>query len=321
MALDADQIVDRRHLRRKVTFWRVAAIVLALVALFAGLSATTGLLDQRTAHVARVTLPSVITDSREHIRLLRRVADSSAARAVIIAIDSPGGTTAGSEAIHEEIRKVAEEKPVAAQMGTVATSGGYAAAIGADYVVARRNTITGSIGVLVQWADVTELMDSLGVDMQSVKSDPLKAAPSPFEPTTAEAREVIGELVADSYDWFIDLVAERRGLDRATVREVADGRIMTGRQAAGRDLVDAVGGEDEIRDWLADTHDIDRDLPVRDWQTSGTLGSGVVSGSAAWLARVVGLDGLARAIERNWALSGAGLDGLVSVWHPQPLEE
>jgi protease IV len=298
------------------------ALRAAVLAVIAGLVAAGATVrDPRPSHVARVELPAVMLENREQIELLRRIADSRAVRALIVVIDSPGGTTAGSEAMHEAIRKVAAEKPVVAQLGTVAASGGYAAAIAADHIVARQNTITGSIGVLVQWADVRELLDSVGVEMQSVKSDPLKAAPSPFEPTTEEARAMMRSLVEDSHAWFVELVAERRGLDPQTARLYGDGRIMTGRQALEARLVDAVGGEEAARDWLAEAHGIDRDTPVRDWRASGRLGS-LGSGSAVgWLARAVGLEALVTAIERRMALSGVGLDGLVSVWHPQALEE
>ncbi len=322
MTLDADQIVDRRRLSRKLSFWRVAAFLLAL-AVIAGLvySGTLGMMTARGAHVARVDLTGVIVDNREQIELLDRVARSRSARALIVSIDSPGGTTAGSEALYEALRRVAEDKPVVAQMGTLATSGGYAAALGADHIVARRNTITGSIGVLVQWADISELMTSIGVEFESEKSSPLKASPNPFEPATEEARQALRSLVLDSYDWFVELVAERRGLASQEARSVGDGRIMTGRQALDAGLVDELGGEEEARDWLAAEHGIDRDLPVRQWSTSSGLSSYAFAGSAGWLARALGLETVARSFERSLALSGAGLDGLVSVWHPQTIEE
>lgn len=322
MALDADQIVDRRRLRRRLSFWRVLAFVLAVVALGAGLAAAgAGMFDPRPAHVARVELPGVITESREHIELFRQIAENRSVRALIVVIDSPGGTTAGSEAIHDAIRKVAETKPVVAQLGTLATSGGYAAAIAADHIVSRRNTITGSIGVLVQWADLQELLDSIGVEMQSVKSDPLKAVPSPFEPTTEAARAMVHDLVEDSHAWFVELVAERRGLELPTARQLGDGRIMTGQQALAVGLVDSLGGEEEARNWLADTHDIDRDVPLRDWRPSRSFAPIGGSSALAWVARMAGLESLAQALERRLALSGLSLDGLVSVWHPQTLEE
>jgi protease IV len=322
MALDADQIVERRRLRRRVSLWRVLAIILAGVAVVAGLAAAGAtIFDPRPAHIARVEMSGLITGGRGQIEMLRRIAESSSVRALVVVVDSPGGTTAGSEAIHDAIRKVAEEKPVVAQLETVAASGGYAVALAADHIVARRNTITGSIGVVMQWADVRDLLDSLGVEIESVKSDPLKAAPSPFEPTTEEARAMLRGMVDDSYDWFIELVAERRGLDSDQVRAVGDGRVMTGRQALAAALVDALGGEAEARDWLAETHDIDRDTSIRDWRPSSSIG-GIGSGSAvAWLARVVGLEAFAQMVERRLATGGVGLDGLVSVWHPQVLEE
>lgn len=323
MSLDADQIIDRRRLRRKLSFWRVAAFVLAAVALFAGLVALMpgSTFGPRKSHIARVTLDGVIVENRDLQKTLDRIAESRSARALIVAIDSPGGTTAGSEAIYEAIRKVAAKKPVVAQIGTLAASGGYAAAIAADHIVARRTSITGSIGVLFQWADVSRLLGDIGVEVDTVKSGPLKAEPNPFEPASEEAKAAIRSLVLDSYDWFVGLVAERRNLDMPVARRLADGRIYTGGQALELGLVDAIGGEETALDWLESSHGIDRKLQIRDWSRDGSLGGFGLAETAAAIARSAGLDRLAAAILRLAGPGIAGLDGLVSVWQPQNLEE
>ena len=172
-------------------------------------------------------------------------------KGVILAIDSPGGTTAGGESIFDEVRLLAAEKPVTAQVGTLAASAGYMIASATDHIVARKSSIVGSIGVLIQFPDVTGLMDKLGVKLEEVKSSPLKAEPSPFNPTTDEERAMVRKLILDSYDWFVGIVDERRPLTRAEVTALADGSIFTGRQALTNKLVDALGGEREAIDWLA----------------------------------------------------------------------
>jgi protease-4 len=322
MSLDADQIVDRRRLRRKLSFWRVLAFLLAAIAIIgvAASSMPDGLIGPRKAHVARVELTGVIVENRDLEKMLDKIARTRSARALILAIDSPGGTTAGSEALYAAIRRVAEKKPVVAQIGTVAASGGYAAAIATDHIVARRTSITGSIGVLFQWADVSKLLGDIGVNVDTIKSGALKAEPNPFEPTSPEAKAAIRSLVMDSYDWFVGLVAERRDLDPAEARKLSDGRIYSGGQALKLNLVDAIGGEEAARDWLASEHNIRRGLKVRDWKPGETLTGVGFSDSASALARALGWDTLAALIDRA-RISSANLDGLVSVWQPQDLEE
>ncbi|MCB1490458.1 MAG: S49 family peptidase, partial [Rhodobiaceae bacterium] len=181
MSLEADALADRRRLRRKLSFWRVAAFVVALIAVLAaiGMTARDGNILP-VNHIARVNIHGIITDNREQQKLLRDIADNKRAKALILDIDSPGGTTTGAEALFEAIRAVADKKPVVASLGTVAASGGYIAAIGADHIVARGNTLAGSIGVIIQWPNATELLGKVGVAVKSVKSSPIKAEPTPY---------------------------------------------------------------------------------------------------------------------------------------------
>jgi protease-4 len=185
---------------------------------------------------------------------------------VIVHINSPGGTTAGSEALYASLRAVAAKKPVVAVLSEVAASGGYVAAIGTDHIVARGNTLTGSIGVIMEYPDVTGIMDRIGVEVETVRSSPLKAEPSPFRETSPAARAVEEKLVAESYDWFRGLVGERRSLEGAALDAVANGQVFTGRLALGNGLVDEIGGEPEALAWLESRDSALDGLPVRDWE-------------------------------------------------------
>lgn len=318
MAVDIDALVDRRRLRRKVTFWRIATFVVIAVALISGILYVSGAseLSKRTAHVARIPIEGLIVEDRKTLKMIEKIGKSDAVKGVVISINSPGGSTTGGEALYEALRALAEKKPLVAEMRTIGTSAGYMVALSADHIVARYNTITGSIGVLFQFGNIQKLLDTVGVEMEAVKSAPLKAEPDFYSQTSPEARAMLQSLVKDSYDWFVGLVADRRSLEPAKARTLADGRILTGHEALSEQLVDAIGGENTAIDWLENEKGVKKDLPVVTWSTNENLeelpftsrvsrefGKGIGS---ALLDPINDAKGL---IPR-----GLTLDGLVSVW-------
>lgn len=310
MSFDADAITDRRRLKRRLFFWRFAAVVAVVLAILAAIGTT----RFHHAQIARVEITGIITDDRAMQDLLKQLADDHAVKAVILSIDSPGGTTTGAEALYTKVRQLAAKKPVVATLGTVAASGGYIAALSADHIVARGNTLTGSIGVLFEWPQFAGLMDKLGIEVQSVKSAPLKAEPEPYHKPSPEALAATRDLVVSSYDWFLGLVQERRKLDAATAKKLGDGRVYTGWQAVQNKLVDEIGGEDEAVKWLTSVRKIPTGLPVEDWapeQEDATYGS--FTGQAAGQVLAAAIETLAGKTLQTKRLT---LDGLTSVWHP-----
>ena len=264
-ALERDFYEERRRKWRRSAFWRgflVAAVLAAIVAGFAGSDA----LIEARPQIARYQVTGIITDDPERDRLVRELAENDSVRAVVLRINSPGGTTAGAEALYASLRRVAERKPVVAVLGEVAASGGYVAAIGADHIVGRGNTLTGSIGVIMEYPDLTQVMERLGIELETVRSSELKAEPSPFRPTNPAARARDEALVAESYRWFRDLVGDRRGLEGAALDAVANGGVFTGRLALENGLIDEIGGEPEAVAWLESRDRALADLPVRDWE-------------------------------------------------------
>lgn len=316
MSLDADTLADRRRLKRRLFFWRVGAVVAVALALIVLVSDGGFPLGQ--SHIARVTVSGVIVDDRYQQEMLEKIADDNNVKGVILSIDSPGGTTTGSEALYEAVRRLAEKKPVVAVLGTVAASGGYIAALSADHIVARGNTITGSIGVLFQWTQLQDMLGKIGVEMKEVKSSPLKAEPSPFHKADPRALAATQEMIDASYEWFLQLVAERRAMDETTARRLGDGRVYTGWQAVENGLVDQLGGEDVAIAWLSTTHDIYEDLPVTDWEPrypelgfAGFMGRAM--GRAFGEALLVATDEMTGKTQQTKRLT---LDGLTSVWQP-----
>jgi protease IV len=317
MVLDAESVIDRRRLKRRVTAWRLAALVFGLLALGLYLLGSRDGVGPASLlpHVARVTVSGLITDDRKMNELIEKIGKSDQVKAVILDINSPGGTTTGGEALYDAVRRLAEKKPVVAVCGTLATSAAYIAALATDRIFVYGNTITGSVGVIFQWAEVTELLKTLGIKVEEVRSGPLKAVPSPFEPADEKARALTEEMVQEAKVWFIDLVSKRRNIDATSVPGLTEGRIYSGRQAVELKLVDAVGDEKVARSWLAKERNVPSGLKVVDWKPAEES-----SGWFGWLSEALGaVFGLSA--ERLAGLFGQisstlKLDGLVSVWHP-----
>ncbi len=312
----ADYLVERRRLRSKVTFWRVVTFLVVIAAILYGGWRVAGGGQALTSseHVARLNIEGLITGDRDTLRLIQNVAESKAA-AVILNIESPGGTTTGSEKIYEELRRLAAKKPTVAVVGNMAASGAYIAALGADRIYARGNSLVGSIGVLFQIPNVSKLLDTVGVKVEEVKSSPLKAAPNGLEPTSPEARAALASLVADSFDWFKALVKERRNLSDQELNVVADGRVFTGRQGLPLKLIDALGGEREAIEWLETEKKVQAKLPVREWRRQRSLENLGILGLTAGAAEFLGFESMAVTL-RKVEQSGQSrmLDGLVAIW-------
>src|SRR5438309_905413 len=323
MSLDSDVIVDRRRIRRKLTFWRVFAAVVAILAVVAiGVIATPGgrgSLTTTTSSIARVKIDGLIRSDSERVEALERLEKSRAA-AVIVHINSPGGTTAGSEQLYDSLMRLKAKKPLVVVVEGLAASGGYITAIASDHIIAQQSSLVGSIGVLFQFPNVSELLKTVGVKVEEVKSTPLKAAPNGFEPTSPEARAALDALVKDSYAWFKVLVKERRGMDDTPLEKVVDGRVFTGRQAIDLKLIDQIGDEKTAVTWLEEQKGVKKGLTVRDYKLEPRFGdlpflktAAVVSLEALGLGSIahqIGQTGVAQAVDR------LGMDGMLALWQP-----
>ncbi len=300
MFIEGDFLLDRRRLVARLSCWRTLAIVALACAAVLAFGRFDGFSDD--AYIARYAVDGVIVDAAPRRQTLARIAEDGDAEALIVHIDSPGGSVVGGEALHRALRTVAESKPVVAIMGELATSAAYMAAIAADRVYAREATITGSVGVIMQTTEFSGLLDKLGISAEAIKSGPLKAAPSPFEPMTGPVRTALRETITDTHEMFLAMVAGRRKLGEEALVRIGEGRIYSGRRALEANLIDAIGGEDEALTWLEQTMGLAADLPVRDVRDR--------KGFAEMLWRAAALGGKTVFSER------LTLDGLVSVWHP-----
>jgi len=306
MSLETDLLLDRRRLKRRLWWWRSLAVLAVLAAVLVAMQGRG--LWFGGVHLARLTMSGIITDDRKLTEAVAGLADDNSVKALIVSIDSPGGSVAGGESLHDAIAQVAAKKPVVAVMGGTAASAGYMVAVPAARIFAREATLTGSIGVLLETGEVSGLLKTLGIEAEAITSGPLKDQPSFVRRLTPEGRDVLHGLVMDMYEQFVGMVASGRHMDAARVRELADGRAYTGRQALRLGLVDAIGGEHEARAWLAESKGVSADLPVQDvsgrglaeWALSSSLGMLTESLWKTLFSQVVMLDG----VHLLWQRSG-----------------
>jgi len=318
MAFETETALDRRRLRRRLTWWRGFAVLAGVLAL--GLlvfASTEGAGFGQPRQIARVSIEGLITEDRDQLHLFKKLAETKHVAGVILYVNSPGGTTTGGEALFEGLRDLAKVKPIVAQFGTLATSAAYIAGLATDHIVARGNTITGSVGVIFQWAEVSQLLDKIGVKMNEVKSGPLKANPSPFQPVDEAGKAVAEEMVAESKRWFVGLVSSRRNIDPSAVPGLEQGRVFSGREALTHKLIDEVGGEAEAVKYLEEKRNLPKNLKIVDWKPKREGPWGLVSLTRLVLGSLLGdrvAGQIAHVFDSNQTLAGLRLDGLVSVW-------
>lgn len=315
MTAESDYIVDRRHLRRRLSIWRALAVIgvvgAALLSVYAAAPSTFTAEGKRVDHIARLSISGVITDDRRLLELIQTLKEADRVKGVIVSIASPGGTASGGEAIYEALRDLSNEKPTVTFISALAASAGYMVALASDHIVARSNAITGSIGVIFQYANANQLLDRVGVEISAIKSSEMKAEPDFYSAPSEQTKAMIAALVDDSYRWFEEIVVDRRNLSADAAARVGNGAIFNGRQALAARLVDEIGGEADAKEWLVTEHALQLSLPIVDWQA-------VTPGASAFGARLIVklAASLGLNIERFFQLTQQHtLDGLLSVWH------
>lgn len=303
MPFTPDQMIDRKRLKAQLGRWRFIAILAGFVALFAFLSPDKMGVTASQSYIARITIDGVMTDDEKRDALIEKIKNDTHAKAVIVRFDTPGGTALAGEEVYLQLRALAEKKPVVAVMRTVCASAGYMAALGADHIIARESTITGSIGVMVQSVEISRLADKLGITPITIKSGEFKDSPSLTKPFSERERAIVSETVEDAYAFFVKLVAERRNLNIVTAERLADGRVYTGRQAHALTLIDGLGADAEAIAWMTKNHHIPSTLKVIDHEPEVEFTS--ILDKLQQLTNIKIFSSLI-----------VPLDGLVSLWHP-----
>jgi protease-4 len=300
----AHQIVAAARLERSRRRWRVVALIAVILAILAGAGRFAMEKGIGGDQIARIEITGTIATDPERTALFKKLGEDPKVKAVILAINSPGGTTAGGEELYESLRLLRSKKPVVAVISELGASAAYMTAIAADRILARRLSIVGSIGVLFETFNAGKLLDTIGIGMEKIASGPLKAEPALDKPMSPEVKASLTALITDSFNWFVDVVAERRSLPRPDVLTLADGRVLSGRQALEAKLIDGIGGQEEAIAWLQGEKKIAPDLTVVTRFPPPDKGWGIGKWLGSEARSAVGLnpDG------------PLALDGLVSLW-------
>lgn len=247
--------------------------------------------------IAVIEVDGVINDDEAFLRDVRRLRRDGSVKGWVVSINSPGGVVAPSQSIYQTLGRIRSEDgvPVVASIGGVGASGGYYVALGADSILALPGSITGSIGVIMEYPNVQELMDKVGVRMEVLKAGEQKDLGSPFRTMGPEDRAVLNAMITDVHDQFIEAVASGRGMSEEAVRELADGRVLSGRQALEAGLVDRLGNLDdaislagEMAGLGAHPRLLRPPEPERNWLLDAMLGESTARAIQRLAARVDG---------------------------------
>lgn len=310
MAIDADTLIDRMHLKSQLSRWRLLAIGAACLALIALYGNPSSISPIPTDHIAQINIDGVITDDPYQQEMLEDLKDDDHVKAVLVKIDSPGGTVVGGEELYLGLHALAKKKPVVIMMRTLCASAGYMAALGGSHLLAREGTITGSVGVIMQTMEFTELAKKMGITPITIKSGEQKASPNPLEKLTPSQQQLTQQVVGNFFGFFEGLVKKNRKIDAAAWEIIKDGRIFTGRQALEIGLIDGLGGKQEALSWLEKTQDVSADLEIiekePDYPQESLFG---------------GMEERIRQLFFSAGNLSLTLDGLVSIWQPASITQ
>ena len=220
--------------------------------------------QQKENFIAKITVEGIIKDRNDILEQLRNLDKDQNVKGLITVINSPGGTYVGSKEIHESIKKLSKKIPTVAYMREMATSGGYLVSLSSDRIFGNEGTITGSIGVILQTADISQLLGKLGINPVIIKSGDLKAVPNPAEEIDEKKLNYLKDIIKKMQTEFLHLVKKSRDISSSTLDLVSDGRIVTGKQAKDLKLIDAVGTENDALSWLKKEAGLDDDVRVKD---------------------------------------------------------
>jgi protease-4 len=266
--LNSDIILERQSLKKKVSFWRTLAfVIIAIILVSIATEFGSGKVNTASAfggYIARIEIDGEIDRDKDRDEAIKDIIEDDKVKAVIIHVNSPGGTAVGGEDLYKRIKELSGKKPVVVVMGSMATSAAYLISVGADRIYAHNGTITGSIGVILQMPNVKDLMDKVGIKFDYIRTSPLKGAPNPFELKNDQANAILETMIKDFYNYFVKIVATERKLKFDDVKALADGRIYSAEEAKKNKLIDDIGGEDEAVNWLVENKSISKDTPVVD---------------------------------------------------------
>ena len=313
MKLSVETLLERSKLKKSARGWKIFGIVMLVLFLLSislpknftssGRFQTSGTVASVTGknYIARIKIDGIIMEDDYRGKILKNLAKNKNVKAIILHINSPGGSAVGGEILYKQLKELSAKKPIVVSMGTLATSAGYMIALAGERIYAHKSTITGSIGVIFQSPKFKVLAEKIGVDMHVIKSGDLKAAPTGLEDMEPKVEEYLKKLILDFYEVFVDIVVQNRKLSKEQVLTLADGRIYSGRQALSNKLIDSIGGEEQALEWLKSAKNISteqiRDVSLKEPRNN--------------FDKLFGMIGVKSLLPEEHSLSG-----LIAIWNP-----
>jgi protease-4 len=266
MSIDWQILEETKKKWYRKGLWRgiLISIIIATVIYFLWNSTN---LSSNFSHIARININGIIFDNSEIVEIIDNLANNDNVKSVLVKINSPGGTVVGSESLYIAINSLSQKKPVISLMGEIATSGGYIVALASNYILARQNTLTGSIGVIVENQNFSELSEKIGVSIDTTKSGKIKGGQNPLSPLDPLVKINNQKLVNYSFDWFISLIKKNRDINQSVLELISDGRTLTGGMAMDLGLIDGIGTEKEALKYLEKNYPDIKGLPIIDIET------------------------------------------------------
>ncbi|MAR78821.1 MAG: signal peptide peptidase SppA [Rhodospirillaceae bacterium] len=306
MVNELDTISFHKRSRRNLKLWRMLAIIFFVIILSLFLFDKNFFVNplKYQDHILRITVEGFIDDDRQLAMKLDEIEGNKNIKAIILIIDSPGGTSFGGEFLFRKLNNLSSSGiPVVSIIRTIGTSAAYAVALSGDRIFALETSLVGSVGALIRSADLSELFNKVGIKPEIFKSGEFKSIPSPIEKTPLEGKEVIQNSVNEVKNWFLRIIQEKREISKKNLSGISKGGVYTGKQALLINLVDEIGGEKEALIWLKDIKGITKDLPIIDLKNSSKNQDFCCSFFSFF--------------QKFLYSSNVSLDGFLSVWHPE----
>ena len=269
MSLDWQILEENKKKSFRKGLWRGIFISIILVAIFFFFSNFNNL-SSNFPHIARISISGIIYDNIKLVETINDLSKNDNVKSVFVKINSPGGTVVGSESLYVAIDRLSHTKPVISLMGEVAASGGYIVALASNHILARQNTLTGSIGVIIEYQNFSELSNKIGISIDSIKSGKIKGGQNPLSPFDPLVKNNDQKLVDYSFDWFISLIKNNRNIDQNVIDLVSDGRTLTGGMAMDLGLIDGIGSEKEALEYLETNYPSIKGLKIIDIEIPST---------------------------------------------------
>ncbi len=258
-----DYIIDRYKLKNSLNKWKFLALVFLFISIFTIFYHKSDSVSKiKPNYIANIEISGMILQNQEMIKSLNKIENDSNVKAVLVNINSTGGTGVGGESLYRELRRIAKNKPVVASIGEIGASAGYMIALGTDRIFAYDISLVGSIGVMIMNFEINELAKKHGINLELIKSSPLKGIPNYFEKLDNQQKEYVQNLANESNQYFIKLVKNRRNLSEEDLKAVSNGKIFIGTKAMKLKLIDQVGDMNDAIDWLKRKDDL-KNLEVK----------------------------------------------------------